>query len=321
MASPHDHLFAFTFRHAWHAAGWLRSVLPGGVTAAIDWATLQPLRERFPGVRLRSHLADAAFVAQIVVGETWYDVVLLVEHTSHGDADVEAQLLRYSIHLQRALQRSPGRRPFVVPILLRHGAGNPRSSRLWANDLLAELDAVQPRQRFYVDDLDDLDERALAPRRTTALAELTLLCLRHLRSCPPSDVPAAFDRWQHLLRAVDTAMPPEAPPIGADAVDAIGWYALKVTEVDSLVLSETFCRILQRDDDTIMSTLDRTYQKGKAEGKAEGRAEALLRLLDRRFGPLDEPTAQRIRQAGLEDLDRWTDRVLDAATLPAVLRD
>ena len=62
-------------------------------------------------------------------------------------------------------------------------------------------------------------------------------------------------------------------------------------------------------------------REGLEEGKLEGEAAVLERLLTRRFGPLDETTRSRIRGAGLEQLERWTDRILDAPTLTAVFEE
>ena len=140
------------------------------------------------------------------------------------------------------------------------------------------------------------------------------------------------------MRAGDRADgPPCTPPLGADAVDAVGWYALAVTEVGAEVLSDTFARILHRPENTIMSTLERTFQKGmargraegmaegkaegKAEGEAQGRTETILRMLHKRFGPLDAAVEQRVRGGNREELDRWTDRILDAASLTEVLEE
>jgi hypothetical protein len=47
----------------------------------------------------------------------------------------------------------------------------------------------------------------------------------------------------------------------------------------------------------------------------------LERLLSRRFGPLSEATRQRLKNATLEQLERWTDTILDAATLEEVFKD
>ncbi|MBL9079075.1 MAG: Rpn family recombination-promoting nuclease/putative transposase [Planctomycetes bacterium] len=332
MYAPHDRLFEFTFRHAAHAAGWLRSVLPRGLAATVDWTGLAPIRERFPGVRARPHLVDAAFVAPLRSGGRTLDLLLPVEHKSFGDPGLALQLLRYSVHLQRALQSEPGHPPPVLAVVLRHGPTPARPAPGTA--LPPGLRPFQPRQRIVTDDLTACSEDDLARRGLSPLAELTLLCLRHLPHAAPAGVPAAFERWQHLLRAVDaTAAPPFAPPLGADAIDAIGWYALAATDVESLQLAETFARILHRDPRSIMSTLERTFQagvrkgheagkaEGKAEGTNEGHAHALLLQLAHRFGPLDAAVTARIRAGSRGELDRWTRRVLDAATIAGVFAE
>ena len=78
----------------------------------------------------------------------------------------------------------------------------------------------------------------------------------------------------------------------------------------------------QTDKDTIMSTADKLRAEGRSEGRTEGRAEgrieALMRLLNRRFGPLPDPVAARVRTGTLQELDDWTDRILTAPTLDAL---
>ena len=59
----------------------------------------------------------------------------------------------------------------------------------------------------------------------------------------------------------------------------------------------------------------------RREGLEEGGAAVFESLLARRFGPLDEATRSRIRGASLEQLERWTDRILDAPTLTAVFEE
>jgi hypothetical protein len=55
------------------------------------------------------------------------------------------------------------------------------------------------------------------------------------------------------------------------------------------------------------------------EGRVEGEASVLSRLLARRFGPLPEWALARLRQADAAQLEVWTDKVLDAASLTGVL--
>lgn len=61
--------------------------------------------------------------------------------------------------------------------------------------------------------------------------------------------------------------------------------------------------------------------KGRTEGRTEGEANLLLRLIQRRFGPVDEATTQRIRSADSAHLETWSLNFVDAATLDDVFRD
>ena len=81
-------------------------------------------------------------------------------------------------------------------------------------------------------------------------------------------------------------------------------------------------RLLTEDD--LLAELDLPYlrkirDEGRAEGRQAGEAELLLRLLRLRFGPLSTEVAARVTAADAETLLRWSERVLSAPTLDAVL--
>jgi hypothetical protein len=63
-----------------------------------------------------------------------------------------------------------------------------------------------------------------------------------------------------------------------------------------------------------MSTADTL----RAEGRAEGVAGVLVRQLTRKFGPVPNALRERIDTASIEQLELWSDRVLDAATVDEV---
>ena len=72
--------------------------------------------------------------------------------------------------------------------------------------------------------------------------------------------------------------------------------------------------------DPIMQTfIDRYIEQGRQEGRQEGEAAILLRLIDRKFGPPSEMVRERISSADPETLLRWSDRILTAESLDAVL--
>jgi thioredoxin-like negative regulator of GroEL len=58
----------------------------------------------------------------------------------------------------------------------------------------------------------------------------------------------------------------------------------------------------------------------RAEGRAEHAAEVLLRLLTHKFGAMSDEARDRIGTASMEQLDLWSERVLDAASPADVFR-
>lgn len=196
----------------------------------------------------------------------------------------------------------------------------------WREALLA----LQPRLRLVVDDVSGLSERQLLRDGLTALAQLTLLCLECLPRCRGDEALDAIARWGDLLRAVEEAA---GPPLAEDAIDAIGWYLLEVTDVGLDDLQMAFQEHLTQYRSPIMSTAERIRQEslslglsqglsqGLRKGLSQGRAATLERLLQRRFGPLSEATIARLQAATSDELDRWTDRLLDVASLDALFAD
>jgi len=61
-------------------------------------------------------------------------------------------------------------------------------------------------------------------------------------------------------------------------------------------------------------------EKGLQEGRQEGSQLVLQKLLTKRFGPLSAEVMERIASGSSEQINRWVDRVLDAASLEEVFR-
>lgn len=72
------------------------------------------------------------------------------------------------------------------------------------------------------------------------------------------------------------------------------------------------------ENSKMVGLTERLLNEGRLEGRQEGKLDILLRLLARRFGPLDAATEQRLQKASADDLERWTDNILDARTLDEV---
>jgi len=71
----------------------------------------------------------------------------------------------------------------------------------------------------------------------------------------------------------------------------------------------------------IQRGMQQGMQQGLEQGRLEGKIEGLERLLVKRFGPLDEAACKRLDRATPEQLDCWTDRIQEAATVNAVFEE
>ena len=90
---------------------------------------------------------------------------------------------------------------------------------------------------------------------------------------------------------------------------------LDISVVDKkLVAAEAKIKAGQKEG-VMGSMMDKLRAEGRVEGRVEGEAKSLIRLLERRFGPLPAAVKSRIDGADLNQLDAWIDRVLDAKSL------
>ena len=323
--TPHDSLFHFTFRWPHHARGWLRSVLPAAVAEAVDWDTLTQAPEKVHGQPLRLRVTDIVHQARLRANRA--RLAFVTDHKSYPDRAVPGQMLDYAVHLRHRWRRRDEDPPtLVVSGVLYHGKTPFR--RDWpvhphlvglAPDTAGSLPALQPTVLFLLDDLSMATEESIRARGLTPLATLTLLCLRFLRWCSLAEARAAIERWRDLLVLVDRD---EAGPPGRDAIAKIGWYLVYVTKVPAEELHASFERILQRPEETIMSTAEKLRREGEARGEARGRlssrAEVVTNQLTKRFGALPEDIVRRIQAADIARLDQWASRLLDAKTLDEV---
>lgn len=62
-------------------------------------------------------------------------------------------------------------------------------------------------------------------------------------------------------------------------------------------------------------------EKGLEQGEAKGVRQVVAKQLRLKFGALDEATERRLEGASLDELDRWSERVLTADSLDEVLTD
>jgi len=281
--------------------------------SAIDWGTLERVSD--------SHLSDDLHRRQNDViwrvrwGPDWLHLYLLLEFQSTIDPYMAVRILVYVGLLYQSLIRAgqlpaSGHLPPVVPIVLYNGR------RPWTAPLTAEhtvgrlprsLTPYRPRLRYVLLDESQYTESQLAPMRNLVAA----LCrLEHSRE--PEDlqrVLGALIDWlqapadDSLRRAFTVWLRRVLLPARLPGVD--------IPAVHTLVEMHTMLaeRVLE------------WTERWKADGLQQGEALVLQRILARRFGPLPDWVGPRLLAAPLQDLERWTDRVLDVQSLDEMFEE
>ena len=330
---PHDRLFRAVFSEPEHAEGLLRVALPSALAQQIDWASLRPLRTGLVDAALHARYADVLFSVQLAGRPAILH--LLVEHQSKPDRLMPLRLLGYMLRIWERLLGSKSAElplPAIIPIVCHHSKTGWRVARA-LRDLLAlprgefpELEPHVPSFEPIIVDLSEAADDALRAELLSALGLAALVCLTRVRGS--KDVVGVLGRFQGAFAAVLQA------PTGVGALALIISYILQATEAPPEQLQPFFDQLGERAKEAFMTGAQMLIEQGKAEGlakgraegraegeakgKAEGKAELLLRLLRRKYGKLPAGVAKRLRGAASDDLDRWADRVMTAASLEEV---
>ncbi len=318
MPNPHDALVKWTFAQPERAAEELRAVLPPAIAERLDWSSLLLEPGSFVDPELTERLTDLLYSVRTTDGSS-AQIYVLMEAQRQADRLMPYRLLRYMVRIwERWLDAHLGARalPAILPVVLFNG-----SSRWGAATELRELFDLSPEMlaaarehlpgfRFVLDDLSALPDDALRARAMDALPKLVLLALKH----DGGDLADRLGGWVELIRDVLAA------PNGAEALARVLRYTVEVTERGSLdQLRKTLVPALgPKVEEAVMTIAQQLIEQGRQEGRQEGQRGTLLRLLTSRFGALPSNMRARVEAANADELDRWTDRVLVAASLADV---
>ena len=198
---------------------------------------------------------------------------------------------------------------------------------------LFDLDRIHPALHRYLPSLefvlDDLHAARPEHLRQRALTVFGLCALATLQYLPPAaraeaTFAAFVDEWRDVQRAAarlaDTVS-------GRELWQATVDYVLATSDLPRAVMSRVLTprlglSTMKKFVSTAEQIRNEGIAKGVAKGVAEGRVETLLRLPTRRFGAdATRAVEPRLRRASIADLDRFADRVLDAATIDDVFAD
>jgi predicted transposase YdaD len=313
----HDHSYKLLFTHREMMRDFLEAFVTGEWVSDADFSTLERGNGNYITDDLRERADD--IIWRVRSGD--HMVYLLVEFQSRPDRFMAVRVLTYVGLLYQDLIRTSISRdldelPAILPIVLHSGR------KAWSaaddvatliGDIPRELEPHRSRCHYLLIDQARYDDADLASRRNFAAMLFRIECCRRpelmqelvgtlmewLNAPELEGLCRAFIAW--LKRIVLQRMP------AGVALNATNHLLEK-----HAMLSETI-------DEWEKEWFDGGWQKGLQEGRREELKKLLVMLLEKRFGELPEPVGTRLLDASLEELEFWTEPLLDATSLDDVV--
>jgi hypothetical protein len=273
----------------------------------LDFSTLERVNASFVSEDQKSREGDMIWKLRFRDGRPLY-VYLLLEFQSDVQRFMAVRVMAYMAlfyqDLIKGRELTPeGKLPLVVPIVLYNG-----DERWWAPVELADLiegtspgaEMFRPRLRYHLIDEGSYPVEELRSKRSLPAALFWLE-----RMPPPEEIRQAFAQFMGPLRDPEDR---DLAKTFADCVQALG--LLGPGEIPEGLPVGGYRIMFEKR----LAERDRRLQ-------AEAEARIVLRQLERKFGPLDAPSRERIAAADPERLLDWADRILEASRLQDVFGD
>jgi predicted transposase YdaD len=324
-SSGHDHGYKRLFSHSQAVEDLLRGFLPQDWVERLDLSTLERVGNGFISDDLRERQSDVIWrVRWKADKERWFYLYLLVEFQSTSYHFMAARLLTYiGLLIEEIIRKEKLKRgdkiPAILPIVIYNGK-RPWLDPLDLSSLFVEapasLQRYLPRLRYLVLDESrlDLDRPELSGNRVAALFRIETLG-------EPEDLPRLT---QELAALLPRGQEPELRRTFTIWLRALlqrtfpGATISKTVDLEDAPMLEE--RLIEWREKTRREGRREGQQvglrKGRKEGRAEGMRQVLLRLMERRFGPIPDEIRRNVEGiTSPRRLNQLADRILTVQSL------
>ena len=318
---PHDHFVKATFTHPKRIAPVLKPHLPKAIAAAVDWESLQHRPGSFLDERLRERSSDLLFSARWKNSEVLFYV--LFEHQKQEDRWMPLRLLRYMIAIWdrfRVDHPDTEKLPLIVPIVFHQSLKEWRTTRTMADLVDVPADHVRDAHGWIPDfsfQLIELQQAVVEKMGEHLVAEVAVKVLRSVLR--PDPVDSLREGLRALRELAETDEHMEFLRICLTYLTNAG------NDVDAEVFLEHISLLhSQKLEEQAMTIAESLISKGREEGREEGtlvgQRVLVRRLLEKRFGSIPAEIQDRLSAATLAELERWSERILEAPSVHDVFR-
>ena len=326
ISNPHDSFFRETFSRKEVATDFLSMYLPDEITQHINLDTLKMSKDTFVDEELRSHFSDLLYTVKHRKEDL--HLYLLFEHKSSPDSWISLQLLRYMVKiwdLYRKQHPKTKKLPTILPLVLYHGYNKWKIPQEF-NALLAQNDdylkEYTPNFQYLLHDFSFMSNEEI---RGKAILRLTLQLFKHIKD------PALADKLPQIINLLQEV---SSKQTALEILEILLRYVVKgtkrFTEQD---MTKIFTQTSMEDnimktfiDDYIEQGLKQGIQQGIQQGMQQGMQQGiqqgsnkvLIIQLTHRFGSLPKWAEEKIHNADIKTLEKWSLQLLSANELDEV---
>ena len=292
----------------------LKGYVPGEWLKDVDFSTLIHVNSSYVSESGKQRHDDTVW--RVNIGGQWLWVYIILEFQSgQPDQWMALRILEYVSQLALQITREKKKQelpeggfiPPILPIVIYNGLQKWNAATEAADCFIKPpggLEAFQPKLRYLL-----FDVHRLKLSQTKEIRNLADAVFRMEANQGESDLFSVIKALAAMLRSPETKSLRRAFNVWIKGL-------LKRHERDNRII-ETINGIKDIIGECDMA--EATYEIFSDTYRKEGETKVLVRQLTRRFGPLPKWAKTRVTKATSEQLEKWTDAVLDAPNLTEVL--
>jgi len=323
--SDHDHSYKLLFSHPRMVQDLLQGFVHEDWVGQVDFSTLERVSGSYVSDDLREREDDVIW--RVRLGPDWLYVYLLIEFQSRPDPFMALRILVYMGLLYQELVKGGhftrnDKLPPVFPLVLYNGEPPWGAAQDVAEliEAVPGLMAYRPHLRYVL-----LDEGRIGSQEVELSENLAAALIRLENSRAPRDLQGVIGllvRWlqapeqQDLRRAFTVWIKRVLLPARLPGIELPEMSDLN--EVNTMLAERVKQWTEEWKAEGMQAGRQQGRQEGLEQGLQQGEAALLLRLLTRKFGPIDESIRARVLSADAEQLLVWGERILSAETLAEV---
>jgi len=319
----HDNGYKALFSHPAMVADLIRGFVHEDWVRDLDFSTLEKVDGNYITPGLRGRHSDVVWRVRWG-GVRWLYVYLLIEFQSTVDPFMALRVMVYvGLLYQHLLQQrqlpESGKLPPVLPVVLYNGYA-PWGAALDMADLVENvpggLERYRPQLRYCL-----LDEGRIVESEVESLRNLAAALFRLEKSRGPEEIEGILTALIEWLRE------PELTELRRSFTSWLKQVLLPARMPGAQIpqvadLEEVKSMLAERVIEWTQEWKQEGFEKGLEEGLKEGREKArgaLMRGLEKRFGPLPEETLQKVESlASIEEIVELSSAISAAPSLAAL---